>query len=676
MISIGITGAGGGVGQAILRALRLGSLPARLVAMDATARSAGLYWADAAHLVPLACHRDAFVRRLLEIIGRESIDVLIPGLDPELMVVAEERARLEDAGCRVIVGSSAAVRLCRDKLAMSRYGEEHGLPFVSSLTMSEAHRGIETLVFPVIVKPRGGAASIGVQLVSGADELLRLPESAELIVQPYLPPVATEDAELALPNGRPPQIEEISAQFIVGAHGDILGAFVSENRLKEGVPIEVFPTAEPHYREQGLRIAENFAALGLRGPLNLQGRMTSAGIRFFEANARFTGITGVRTAMGFREVEAVLHSLVFGRDDEARLCLHPDLEQVGLRHVEDTVVPRLRIDGLEAAPTIASHRGKRPLRVLVTGASGYAGANLVARLAQEDEIAILAAVRTPSAADRLAELVPSRRLQIALGELPDTSWCVDPVDVVVHTAGARLGVEAAGRLLEVNAEGTRRLLEWARSAGVGRFIYLSSQAVYGHQPPPWTEALGARLATAYALSKWIGELLCTQGPSDALETIVLRVARLYGLGERLRWQELPHRFAVRAGHRLALPVHDGGRVQTDLLHVRDLCEAIVRACTLPLHGGRRAVLNIGSGRAISVVELAELCLRAAADLGLTGGRIEHRPSPVPSDAPTRFGMDIRRARVALDWRPAGSLRDGVRELIETAKHRPDLVVSD
>lgn len=118
--TIAVTGVGGGVGQSVLRALRLSSLSLRIIGCDIDPWSAGLYTCHRGYILPPA--RDAlYVERLLQVLVREQVRGLIPGSDPELSTLAIARERLLSDGILPIVGSAEAVRLCRDKLATYRF---------------------------------------------------------------------------------------------------------------------------------------------------------------------------------------------------------------------------------------------------------------------------------------------------------------------------------------------------------------------------------------------------------------------------------------------------------------------------------------------------------------------------------------------------------------------------
>jgi carbamoylphosphate synthase large subunit len=349
-----VTAVGGGVGQAVLRALRGSTLPLTVVGTDATPWSTGLYTADKGYLVPGAGAKEAYRSRILEICRAEGIEVLIPGSDPELGPLAELVGDLEALGCRTIVASPACIRVCRDKLETYTFFAKRGLPFVETVAFADRERLIRAKGYPLVVKPAGGSASVNVQVVAGDEGWGPEQDYRGFIVQEYLVPRAwgKTKAELVSADvyarGQLKQEDEISIQFILGPEQEILGMFTSVNGLRSGVPINVWPQAVPEAEAAAREMALALAEQGLIGPCNFQCKLTEKGPVFFEVNPRFTGITGVRAGMGFNECEAMIR-LLRGEGVAAvrrHLIFQPELMSV--RYVTDSVIPKADFQRLVA----------------------------------------------------------------------------------------------------------------------------------------------------------------------------------------------------------------------------------------------------------------------------------------------------------------------------------------
>lgn len=351
-IRVLVTAVGGGVGQAILRALKCSSLSLRVVGTDVTPWSTGLYTADKGYLVPSAGAREAYRARMLEICRGEAIEVLIPGSDPELEPLAELADELEALGCRTIVASPACIRICRDKLETWAFFAERGLPFVETVAFADRHRLIRDKGYPLVVKPAGGSASVNVEVVSDDNGWGAEQDYRSFIVQEYLVPRAWGKAKEDLvatdvfARGQLKQEDEISIQFVLGFRKEILGVFTSVNGLRSGVPINVLPQSVPEAEAAARDMALALADQGLIGPCNFQCKLTREGPRFFEINPRYTGITGVRAGMGFHECEAMIRLLGGEESQTVREGLSFSSELMSVRYVTDSVISKTEFQRL------------------------------------------------------------------------------------------------------------------------------------------------------------------------------------------------------------------------------------------------------------------------------------------------------------------------------------------
>lgn len=352
MITVGITAVGSGIGQPVLDSLRLSSLEARVVGFDASPWAKGGYECDSFHLLPRADHAD-YATELIARCQEEGIDILLPGSDPELIPVAEAAPALESIGCRVVVSSPECVRICRDKLELSHYLEREGVPFAKSWSLETALAQADDLPYPLVVKPRAGSGSVGVHIISQPCEWERFPLEGDLIVQPHLFPATWYDGpqgikpylERLAKSGLPLQEDEISEQVMVSEQGKLLGRYAGFIRLKAGVMMQYDPIDDEAVWEATEKFVNAMVPLGLKGPCLLQSRKTRDGLVFFEANPRFAGGTGVRTLMGYNEVEAAIRDFLLGEDeDSVRRCLKMRTDLVGLRQMTEIVVPRERFD--------------------------------------------------------------------------------------------------------------------------------------------------------------------------------------------------------------------------------------------------------------------------------------------------------------------------------------------
>lgn len=349
-----VTAVGGGVGQAVLRALGCSQLPLHVIGADVTPWSTGLYTCDTGYLVPNAGKAEAYRARMLEICRDERVDVLIPGSDPELKPLSELSETLAAAGCQTIVAGGPCIRICRDKLETFSFFAGLGLPFVPTAAFADRERFIQEKGYPLVVKPAGGSASVEVEVVLDGQGWPGHGDGDGFIVQEYLAPRSWGKAKHELgakdvyARGQIRQEDEVSVQIVLGRDGEILGTFTSINGLRNGVPINIWPQAVPEAEAAALDMARALAAQGLYGPCNFQCKLTREGPVFFEINPRYTGITGVRAGMGFNDCDAMIR-LALGEGAEAArssLQFNPDLMSV--RYVTDSVIAKAEFERLVA----------------------------------------------------------------------------------------------------------------------------------------------------------------------------------------------------------------------------------------------------------------------------------------------------------------------------------------
>lgn len=364
---IAVTAVGGGVGQSVLRALRLSSLPLNIIGFDPNPWSAGLYTCSKGYTIPHSSSA-SFVESLLEKLRSERVKVVIPGSDPEVMAIARAREEFISAGIFPVTGTAAAVHLCRDKLAGCKFFRELGIPFARTAPAKEAFSLGDEAGFPLIVKPVGGSASRGISIAFNKEQLRQQLVGGDKIVQEYLVPESWGKRQNELTasdvyeNGILRQTDEISIQMLFDHEGNFLGKFTSRNVLRDGVPMLIDPIASPQAEGIAYKMASLLVEKGYIGPCNLQCKVTERGPIFFEINPRFTGITAVRAAMGFNEVEAILRRVLLDEPlDKVRKHLEISRDLVCSRYITEAVIPRENLETLKKQGSVQGQADRTTL---------------------------------------------------------------------------------------------------------------------------------------------------------------------------------------------------------------------------------------------------------------------------------------------------------------------------
>jgi len=314
-IKILLTGAGALLGQGIIKSLRMSSLDCEIIGADPHPLAAGLYRSDKACLLPMADSPN-FLGELLRIARSECVDAVLVGTDVELGILAAHRAEIEaEVGAKVLVSSPEVIAIANDKWKTYLFLKEHGFPYPESCLASDLEDFLSRVPFPLVVKPRVGARSVGKTLVANRKQLEWALETLENpIIQ-----------ECLLPE---------SEEYTVGTlvfDGKCLAVVPMKRELRDGNTFRAYVDDYPAIVEAIQPIA---TALNPYGPANFQLRYTKNGATVFEINGRFSGTTPFRAVMGFNEVEAALRHILFGQTIPPPRCR----KGIVLRYLNEMVI--------------------------------------------------------------------------------------------------------------------------------------------------------------------------------------------------------------------------------------------------------------------------------------------------------------------------------------------------
>lgn len=216
----------------------------------------------------------------------------------------------------------------------------------------------------------------------------------------------------------------------------------------------------------------------------------------------------------------------------------------------------------------------------------------------------------------------------------------------------QFSIEHPVETFSVNAGGTVSVLDAAKRAGARRVVYAASSSAYGDQPVlPLSEDLPTHPQSPYGLQKYIGELaLKTWNEIYGLETVSLRYFNVYGprLDPDGAYALVIGKFFKFRKEEKPLTIWGDGSHTRDFTHVSDVCRANMLAMDSD-RVGKGEVINIGAGKDISVLRIAEMI----------GGEIVHEPERLE---PAFTRADNRKAKELLGWEPTIALEDGLAEL--------------
>lgn len=158
----------------------------KVVATDNSPYAPALYLADKQYIVPMI-KDEAYIPTILDICKKEEIQAITTFIDPEIEVLAKNRAKFEEIGVEVLAPYEETAALCFDKYQMYLYLTKCGIPTpltFGCFTDFEEAFAKGAIAFPVFVKPRTGSGSVGARRISTLEELrLVCEEDPGLIIQ-------------------------------------------------------------------------------------------------------------------------------------------------------------------------------------------------------------------------------------------------------------------------------------------------------------------------------------------------------------------------------------------------------------------------------------------------------------------------------------------------------------
>jgi uncharacterized protein YbjT (DUF2867 family) len=298
------------------------------------------------------------------------------------------------------------------------------------------------------------------------------------------------------------------------------------------------------------------------------------------------------------------------------------------------------------------------MRVVVTGATGLIGREVVEQLAEVESVRVVATTRDPER--RSFRHVRIEWVQAFAGDPLSLARAFTRADVVVHAAQfPNHPVEDPARgwtYAEFDGLGTRTAIQVARSCGVRRFVYFSGAGAGQGRPQPWFQAK-ERAETALRES--------------GLEFVSLRPSWIYGPRDRSL-----NRFVAFCRHLPFVPVIGDGRTPVFPVHVADVARCAVEASLR--EDAKALALEIGGPERLSMDDVVRTLLRVlgkrrpilhhpAGFMKMVAAGMQLLPDPMLSPG----AIDFLLQEVEIDPKPAGdyfgfrfrTLEEGLREYL-------------
>lgn len=254
-----------------------------------------IYGADMAWTAPALTYCDytrkvvamkdpGYIQNLLDICEADHIDLLIPTIDTDLLVLSENKEKFEAIGTRVMISAPDKIRICRDKNNTSQFFVDCGLHAPMPVNDWKEYKS----GFPAFIKPKDGSSSINAFKVENEEELeVYAGQVEDYIVQPFV-------------NGH-----EYTTDIFCNWDGEPISIVPRERlQVRAGEVLKTRICMDPVMIEECKNLCTAFKPCG---PMTVQLIRDAAGIDWFiEINPRYGGGAPLSMKAGARSAEAIL----------------------------------------------------------------------------------------------------------------------------------------------------------------------------------------------------------------------------------------------------------------------------------------------------------------------------------------------------------------------------------
>jgi UDP-glucuronate 4-epimerase len=327
------------------------------------------------------------------------------------------------------------------------------------------------------------------------------------------------------------------------------------------------------------------------------------------------------------------------------------------------------------------------MTILVTGAAGFIGSTLALRLLERgdrvvglDNLNDYYDVSLKNA--RLARLRAFNNFEFEKADIADRGHMASlfaerKFDAVMHLAaqaGVRYSIENPGAYIDANLVGFANVIEGARRAKIGHFVFASSSSVYGANAKlPFAEDDNIdHPVSLYAATKKANELMAhSYAHLYRLPCTGLRFFTVYGPWGRPDMALFKFTQGILAGE--PIPVFNRGEMVRDFTYVDDIVEGVVRVIDRPAQADPAwtaaaptpsssnapyRIYNIGNNQPVKLmryIEVLEQCLGRKAKLDLLPLQAGDVPETI---------ADVSRLAAAVGFKPSTSIETGVARFVE------------
>lgn len=266
----------------------------KVIAADCDTKAPALYFADKYEIVPRINNED-YITTVLEICKKHDVKGIISLIDPELEVLAKNKAKFDEEEIKLVLSPLKMVEISFDKQRTFNYLQSLSIPAVPTFEhFDDVVKLIENqeLKFPFVVKPRKGSASQGIFVVTNMAELENaFNSSTDMIIQPFF-----KDKE-----------------FGIDVYIDLIDKHLVDMFIKEKIAMRAGETDKSisvHNKEIEKLVIDFVSKTDFTGPIDIDCFMKDGKYYISEINPRFGGGYPHAYEMGVNFMEYIIENLM------------------------------------------------------------------------------------------------------------------------------------------------------------------------------------------------------------------------------------------------------------------------------------------------------------------------------------------------------------------------------
>ncbi len=296
-LNILVTGAGSGVGQSIIKALRISNLRLNIISADIDVYNTALYRTKQSIVIPRVEKKNS-LKKIIYIIRKYKIKILFIGSEYEIDFFSKNKKIIEKkTNVNICVSSKEIIDIANDKFKTIEFLFNNNFKVPKSFVVNKKNINeiYKKLKKPFILKNRFGTSSREVYLINDKKKFLNVAKSLKF-------PMIQENLRKKNPHF---QGDEYTCSIFRDNDGNLIGPFISQRFLKHGTSW-ILKTIKN--RKLSNIMKKISIKLNNFGTINVQFMKKNKNFLPIEINSRFSGTTSIRAALGFNEPEMYIKS--------------------------------------------------------------------------------------------------------------------------------------------------------------------------------------------------------------------------------------------------------------------------------------------------------------------------------------------------------------------------------